>query len=96
MPSHGVEIIEGIPVILRDGIMYSFHPGTTQGSMTTSMKLGTYNQVTKKATWNSSDSMDSWLLSYRESLTPRSRKKPESFSYGKQLLRKAIATESIT
>ena len=72
MPSHGVEIIEGIPVMLRDGTMYSFHP--MQTSMTASMKLGTYSEATKKATWNSSDSMDAWLLSYRESLTPRSRK----------------------
>ena len=74
MPSHGVEIIEGIPVILRDGTMYSFHPGTTQGSMMTSMKLGTYHEASKKAAWNSSESMDSWLSSYRESLTSRSRK----------------------
>ena len=71
MPSHGVDIIDGIPVILKDGIMYACQPGLTGQAQ---IKLGTYIASTKKATWEASEAMQSWLTSYRENLVSRSRK----------------------
>ena len=71
MPSHGAEIIDGIPVILRDSVMYSFQPGFPPSSQ---VVLGSYDSATKKATWTESDARVSWLASYRETLAPRSRK----------------------
>lgn len=72
MPSHGVDIINGIPVILRDSIMYSFQPGSTS----TQLQLGTYDSKNKKATWMPTDTpqINEWVKTYRESLTSRSRK----------------------
>ena len=70
MPSHGVDIIDGIPVILKGSSMYSFQPGVP----TSTLVLGTYDVATKKATWVSSDATDAWLTSYKESLVARSRK----------------------
>ena len=70
MPSHGVDIIDGIPVILKDGNMYAFQPGVTAPQI----KLGTYIAATKKATWETSEAIASWLTSYRDSLMARSRK----------------------
>ena len=67
MPSHGVDIIDGIPVILMGSIMYAFQQGS---SMT--LALGTYDAALKKATW--SGDMSAWLESYKESLVARSRK----------------------
>ena len=72
MPSHGAEIIDGVPVILRDSTMYSFHHGASQPA--TPIALGTYDSATKKATWNSPDALSGWLSSYREGLISRSRK----------------------
>ena len=72
MPSHGAEIIDGVPVILRDSTMYSFHHGASQPA--TQIALGTYDAATKKATWNDNDALSGWLSSYREGLTSRSRK----------------------
>jgi hypothetical protein len=71
MPSHGVEIIDGIPVILRDGVMWAFQPDVP-GAPT--IKLGTYASSTKKAIWESSDSMGEWLKSHKNALASRSRK----------------------
>jgi len=71
MPSHGAEIIDGIPVILRDSVMYSFQPGSPPSSQ---VVLGNYDAATKKATWTDSEARSVWLSSYRESLTSRSRK----------------------
>lgn len=65
MPSHGVEIIDGIPVILKDGQMFAFQ---TQPPI----KLGTY--IDKKATWIPTEEMSSWLTSYQASMVSRSRK----------------------
>jgi len=65
MPSHGVEIIDGIPVILKEGQMYAFQ---TQPPI----KLGTY--IDKKATWIPTEEMSSWLTSYQASMVSRSRK----------------------
>ena len=68
MPSHGLDIIDGIPVTLKDNIMYSCVLGTSK----TPIRLGTY--VEKKAIWEPSDAMSQWLSSYREELVSRARK----------------------
>ena len=70
MPSHGVEIIEGIPVLLRDGIMYAFQHGVASPS---SIRLGSYNATMKKATWESA-ALPQWLTTYKTNLVARSRK----------------------
>ena len=49
MPSHGAEIIEGVPVLLKDGVMYAFQYGLVNPP---TIKLGTYVVTTKKATWD--------------------------------------------
>lgn len=67
MPSHGADIIDGIPVVLKDTIMYAFQ-------VTPPIRLGTYNAGTKVATWESSDAITNWLALFRQSLTSRSRK----------------------
>ena len=69
MPSHGVDIIDGIPVILKDGFMYAFQLGQSM-----SVKLGSYSATTKKATWDLKEDATAWLSSYKESLVARSRK----------------------
>ena len=70
MPSHGVDIIDGIPVTLKSGAMFAFQPGSS-----TSFQLGTYDSTQKKASWSlDTSAMTGWLESYRESLVPRSRK----------------------
>jgi len=70
MPSHGVDIIDGIPVILKGSVMYSFQPGVS----TATPVLGTYDAATKKATWLSTEATTAWVTSYKESLASRSRK----------------------
>jgi hypothetical protein len=75
MPSHGVEIIDGIPVYLKGANMFAFRPEQAATATTTTqsdLKLGTYDAATKKATWTTPP--DSWLNAFRESLVPRSRK----------------------
>jgi hypothetical protein len=69
MPSHGAEIIDGIPVILRDSVMYAFQLGVAP-----TIKLGTYDPATKTASWAMSDDIAAWLTSYKEGLISRSRK----------------------
>lgn len=68
MPSHGADIIDGIPVVLKDGVMYAFQSTGPQ------IKLGTYNSAIKVASWTNSEALESWLSSYKTSLTARSRK----------------------
>ena len=70
MPSHGVDIIDGIPVILKGAVMYAFQ----QGVQITTPILGTYDAATKKATWVSTEATAAWMSSYKESLVARSRK----------------------
>ena len=70
MPSHGVDIIDGIPVILKDGIMTAFQPGLTVPPI----RLGTYDSATKIAKWESVDGMNPWLETYRQNMVARSRK----------------------
>ena len=69
MPSHGVDIIDGIPVILKGSSMFAFQPAPGQ---TLNLQLGTYDEAQKKATWTGD--MAAWLQSYKEGLVPRSRK----------------------
>ena len=68
MPSKA-DIIDGIPVTLKDGIIYSF---SQAGSGIPQIKLGTYKD--KVATWIPSEPQSTWLTNFRESLAPRSRK----------------------
>ena len=67
MPSHGTTIVDGIPVIVKDGLMFAFQSGSA-------IRLGSYDSTLNKAVWDlKQDSVD-WLTSYRESLVSRSRK----------------------
>jgi hypothetical protein len=72
MPSHGVEIIDGIPVYLKINIMYAFQHGMTPSA--SPIRLGTYDSDKKCAKWESSETMRSWLSNYQTQLAPRSRK----------------------
>jgi len=70
MPIRGVDIIDGIPVSLKDGILYAFQ----NSNSTEKIQLGTYNTATKVATWTQTDTMGKWLDDYQASMEPRSRK----------------------
>ena len=75
MPNHGVEIIDGIPVYLKDGNMFAFqHASSLNSDQTAPIKLGTYNATEKKATWLVSDQMAQWLENFRTTMTGRLRK----------------------
>ena len=67
MPARGVDIIDGIPVILKGDAIFAFRP---EGGP--EIRLGTYNLATKKPTWNN-DGLDVWLKGTRDSLTARTR-----------------------
>lgn len=71
MPSHGVEIIEGIPVLLKGSDMYAFQIETASP---TPLLLGTYCPATKKAEWKQSDQISSWLTNFKETLVSKARK----------------------
>ena len=71
MPTHGVEIIDGIPVILKGSTMYAFQHGLQ--TTLPQIVLGTYDAATKKATWTDT-SLDAWVIAYREGLVAQSRK----------------------
>ena len=71
MPSHGVEIIEGIPVTLKDGVMYAFQFATPP--LVTPIILGTCSP-TKRVIWEHRDSEATWLSSFRATLVAKSRK----------------------
>jgi len=68
MPARGVDLIDGIPVILKGASILAFKP---EGGV--ELKLGSYDAATKKGTWSSSD-LATWLQNYRENLAMRSRK----------------------
>jgi hypothetical protein len=72
MPNHGVELIDGIPVILKGSEMFAFQPGVPNTAKR--IKLGTYDTASKKATWDNTDDMKKWVQEFQSSLTPRSRK----------------------
>ena len=65
--------MDGIPVYLKSGLIYAFQPEIT-GAPKDGICLGKYNPETKKATWETSVTTDSWLETFRASQTPRSRK----------------------
>jgi hypothetical protein len=72
MPSHGVEIIDGIPVILKGQVMHAFQPESVGAAP---IILGSYISDTKKATWaEPTEATRAWLQTFRENLSPRSRK----------------------
>ena len=75
MPSlhRGVDIVDGIPVYLKSGLIYAFQP-EIPGAPKDAICLGKYNPETKKATWETSVATDSWLETFRASQIPRSRK----------------------
>jgi len=70
MPSHGVEIIEGIPVTLKDGVMFAFKIETPTS---TPLVLGTCSP-TKRVIWEHRDSEATWLSTFRATLVAKSRK----------------------
>lgn len=71
MPSHGVEIIEGIPVTIKDKVMYAFQ---SENLAAAPIVLGTYCATTKKAIWEHRDSEATWLSGYRATLVAKGRK----------------------
>ena len=70
MPSYGTETIDGIPVIVREGILYAFQPGMRESPL---IRIGTYTASTKKAVCESKE-LNTWLTSYKSTLVARSRK----------------------
>lgn len=80
MPSYDIEIIDGIPVVLRDGVMFAFIPPTGPPSATgaptvpsSPVRLGTYDTKTKKATWEITPQALAWKNAYAAALAPRAR-----------------------
>jgi hypothetical protein len=75
MPNHGVELIDGIPVILKGTEMFAFQPGQHPAAPPSKrIKLGNYDATTKKAVWENSDEMKKWVEEFQGTLAPRSRK----------------------
>jgi hypothetical protein len=76
MPNHGIELIDGIPVILKGTEMFAFQPGVSAlvANSAKRIKLGVYDAATHSATWQNTDEMKAWLLEYQAGLAPRSRK----------------------
>ena len=72
MPSHGVDIIDGVPVHLKDGTMFAFQHGSI--NQLPPIKLGTYDSMTKRAIWSVTGAMTEWLETFRSTMTGRSRK----------------------
>ena len=71
MPNHGVELIDGIPVLLKENEIFAFQPGSSQSKK---IKLGHYDATTKKATWDNTEDMKKWVEEFQAGLVPRSRK----------------------
>ena len=74
MPNHGIELIDGIPVILKGNEMFAFQPGSSQTPAAKRIKLGTYDVAQKNATWHNTDEMKKWVNDFQSTLAPRSRK----------------------
>ena len=72
MPNHGIELIDGIPVILKGSEMFAFQPGVPNTAKR--IKLGNYDATAKKALWDSTEEMKKWVNEFQTSLVPRSRK----------------------
>ena len=74
MPNHGIELIDGIPVILKGNEMYAFQPGHPAAPPSKRIKLGNYDATTHTATWEQNDEIKKWLEEFQANLAPRSRK----------------------
>ena len=72
MPNHGIELIDGIPVTLRGSEMFAFQPGTPLSNKR--IKLGNYDAIAKKATWDNTEETKKWIEEFQAGLVPRSRK----------------------
>jgi hypothetical protein len=78
MPSHDIETIDGIPVVVRDGVMFAFIPPSGPPSATPAapqapVRLGTYDAKTKKATWEMTPAVLAWKNAFAAALAPRAR-----------------------
>ena len=78
MPSYDIETIDGIPVVLRDGVMFAFMPpapGTdaTKQTPQTPVRLGTFDMKTKIATWEMTPQVEAWKTNYATNMAPRGR-----------------------
>ena len=80
MPSYDIEMIDGIPVVLRDGVMFAFIPPTAPPSATgapnapqSPVRLGTYDSKNKKATWEITPQVLAWKNAFAAAMAPRAR-----------------------
>jgi hypothetical protein len=79
MPSYDIETIDGIPVVLRDGVMFAFIPPTgapsaaTPAAPQTPIRLGTYDAKTKKATWEMTPQVLAWKNAFASAIASRAR-----------------------
>ena len=80
MPSYDIETIDGIPVVLRDGVMYAFIPPTAPPASSgapvapqSPVRLGTYDSKAKKATWEMTPQVLAWKNAFAAALAPRAR-----------------------
>jgi hypothetical protein len=71
MPNYGIEIVEGIPVFLKDGLLHAFQIENL--AYKSALKLGSVN-ANNKIDWSSKEELESWLQTYRQSLTSKMRK----------------------
>jgi hypothetical protein len=74
MPNHGIELIDGIPVILKGNEMYAFQPGSAQAPPAKRIKLGHFDATTRTAKWEETEEMKKWIEEFQANLVPRSRK----------------------
>ena len=80
MPSYDIETIDGIPVVVRDGVMYAFIPPSAPPSSNgtanvpqSPVRLGTYDAKAKKANWEITPQVLAWKNAYAAALAPRAR-----------------------
>lgn len=71
MPNYGIDIVEGIPVYMKDGLLHAFQIENL--AYKSALKLGSMN-ANNKIDWSSKEELESWLQSYRQSLRPKMRK----------------------
>ena len=76
MPNHGIELIDGIPVVLKGSEMFAFQPTSQNAGQPNAkkIKLGTFDATTHTATWEQNDEIKKWLEEFQANLAPRSRK----------------------
>lgn len=80
MPSYDIEMIDGIPVVLRDGVMFAFVPptgppstGGAPNAPQTPIRLGTYDVKAKKATWEITPQVLAWKNAFAAAIASRAR-----------------------